>query len=436
MSNCVSCINEWSDAVKLADSTPRLSLADPISKLQEVRRKAADLDYPMCAWPIQQKLLDLMDKGIDAYLAFMAQRPDSEVQGLFDEAMNSFEEFGLEFSDLMWGYEPYGPQPRPTPTAGDSGAIPYSLSTITAWNAADLREVARWGGQSIEAHSVAFYPTASHTAVGLSSGKVLIWDLQTGDQYELSGQEGSVQGVAFSPDGSWLASVSSDGSLWIWDANPLRTNQGTVEPVGDTEGYSLGYWSVAFSADSNLLAAGTAEGTVYLWDMSTGQQVNALEEHTGAVRGLSFLSNLLASASEDGTVRLWVMDTQEELLVLSEHKAPLTSVALSPRGDFLAAGGQDSSVRLWVVGTSWDSWVLEGHAGPVQSVVFSPDGNLLASASADGTVRIWDLRTNEQVGLLQGHGSSVLSVAFSSDGNLIATSSADGTVRLWGVPRP
>jgi hypothetical protein len=64
---------------------------------------------------------------------------------------------------------------------------------------------------------------------------------------------------------------------------------------------------VAFSPDGRRLASNTDYGTVNVWDALTGQQVLALQGHTGKVSSVAFSPDgrRLASASVDQTIRIW-----------------------------------------------------------------------------------------------------------------------------------
>lgn len=67
---------EWSDAVTLADSTPRMSLAGPIQSLQTIKRKAEALDAPACVAHVKSGLTGAMGTTIDSYLTFMSSSND------------------------------------------------------------------------------------------------------------------------------------------------------------------------------------------------------------------------------------------------------------------------------------------------------------------------------------------------------------------------
>jgi len=133
---------------------------------------------------------------------------------------------------------------------------------------------------------------------------------------------------------------------------------------------------------------------------------------------------------------------------LTEAPAKITSLALSPSGDFLAAGYEDGEIRLWrlppgedvVAARDQAPQILVGHRKTVKSLAFDRSGRRLASAADDGTARLWLPGTNpsETATLeLRGHLSPVVrSVSLAPSGDFLASLSADGNVRVWHLPPP
>jgi len=64
---------KWKDALTLAKSTPRISLATPISGMQTIKQDATVLTAPACLSNSKKLLLDGMNLSISGYLDFMAQ---------------------------------------------------------------------------------------------------------------------------------------------------------------------------------------------------------------------------------------------------------------------------------------------------------------------------------------------------------------------------
>lgn len=92
---------EWDDAEQLAGSTSRIALSPAIANLQEIRRRASALESPQCASLIQTYLTDYMDKTIDGFLLFMADKPESQITAKFKEAIQAFGRYEVEIINIQ-----------------------------------------------------------------------------------------------------------------------------------------------------------------------------------------------------------------------------------------------------------------------------------------------------------------------------------------------
>ena len=83
----------------------------------------------------------------------------------------------------------------------------------------------------------------------------------------------------------------------------------------------------------------------------------------------------------------------------------VTTVAISPSGDYVAAGSLDKSVRVWEVRSGPLIARLDGidvHKVSVYSVAFGPDGETLVSGSLDKTIKMWQLSADNRGGMMGG----------------------------------
>ena len=121
--------------------------------------------------------------------------------------------------------------------------------------------------------------------------------------------------------------------------------------------------------------------------------------HQQEVYSLDFSldSRLLVSGSGDKTARIWDMiEGTSKVLTINDEDSPyndhgITSVVISPNGQFVAAGSLDAIVRIWDVATAQLVESLRGHKDSVYSVAFTPDGKGLVSGSLDKTLKYWDV---------------------------------------------
>jgi WD40 repeat protein len=103
---------------------------------------------------------------------------------------------------------------------------------------------------------------------------------------------------------------------------------------------------------------------------------------------------------------------------------PLSSLAVSPDGDYAAVGGDDGRVRLLEIPSLEVLADLEGQQDVVRDLALSSDGNRLASVSEDGTVCVWNVGVPRKPKCLwprEVEERALMSVAISPDGAWVAT---------------
>ena len=160
-----------------------------------------------------------------------------------------------------------------------------------------------------------------------ASGKVVVWDITTGERVFEVGKELDVV---------LAADISADHKL-IALGGPQR-----VVRVYSTETGELKYeiakhtdWVLAaeFSPDGVLLATADRNGGLCVWEADSGHEYLTLTGHTAAVNAVSWRgdSNLLASASEDATVWLWEMENGTAVKNWNA-KSPLVSMDFTRDG--------------------------------------------------------------------------------------------------------
>ena len=81
-------LDRFYDAGSIADSTARVSLAEPVADLQEIRRELDALsdDLPPCADDIHTTTLAYMNSVIESILMFMRDDPSSKISAEIKQA--------------------------------------------------------------------------------------------------------------------------------------------------------------------------------------------------------------------------------------------------------------------------------------------------------------------------------------------------------------
>lgn len=320
-------------------------------------------------------------------------------------------------------------------------------------------------------------------ASGSHDSRVIVRNMDTGQEWVLSGHSSSVQVLEWSPvNANMLASGSHDGSIRIWDLSKPQNNhvvmELTVSPTplhapravgvrvnGASEIASLrprhltprGAWrrpqghsgtvtALSWSrANPGKLASGAEDNAVYIWNLGNGL-FRELIGHQGTVRSLAWYpldESQLASGSEDRTVRLWNLLTNDVPTIVAGFNGTVNSLAYSvvDGGRKLAAGSADRVVRVWnPAAPSAGMTVLSGaHLAGVTSVMWDPlrSASRLASIDAAGVVAGWDLTSSaplkDVLHALRTGGPQLLDAAYLLGG--LGWSSMNST-RLEQVRRP
>lgn len=359
-----------------------------------------------------------------------------------------------------------------TPAALMGTPLPPLSGAISAENAAQVSQLAQWGGGMLWGSAVAyspngellaiastlgieFYETGSLTplrfiaaqsyiqsiafspdsallAAGTLDGKVRVWQVEDGALVvTLEGHTDAVTSVLFSPQNSaLLASASNDDTIRLW---PL---DGSGEPLFTLEGHTGDVNTLSFSPGGSLLASGSDDTSIKIWQVEDGTLLNTIEGHTRGVLSVAFAPDALSvvSGSLDGTVRLWQLEDNALLNTMAGHSAVVMSVAFSPDGTLVASGSLDGTIRVWQAADGALLNILAGHTGGIIGIAFSPDGEDLTSGSLDGTIRLWDVASGQLLNTVEGHTRASGSVAFSPpDGAILASGTLDGTTLLWQV---
>ncbi len=243
---------------------------------------------------------------------------------------------------------------------------------------------------------VAVQPSGRHAAVGLSRGRLMLIDLESGRSRSLAGfsDRSPIGAVAFGDNGRLLAAAPGMGPgeekvIRVFD---LETDSvRTFGPIpGAGNGTTGGIRCLAFDGAGHVVA------------LIEGAGVVSVDLHSGASRIVATQPNARLQLGPDGKSGAGLHAPEAEgrstsvvpfgmdagaLQALGAYENP-TELALDPSGTLVATGSIDGLVRVGRL-TGGEPHVLAGHRGAIRALAFSPDGRWLASASSDFTLRIW-----------------------------------------------
>ena len=137
-----------------------------------------------------------------------------------------------------------------------------------------------------------------------------------------------------------------------------------------------------------LVVSASLDTKVMVFNASSGETVNRLVGHDGAVTSLAVdeQANIIFSGSEDLSIILWDVLGGNQIgdFIL---EAPVRSLAYC--AGFLFAAADDMFVRQWHVSSGTLRRVYTGHLSTIQTV-FVAQGQLL-TGSKDGQIMLWDI---------------------------------------------
>jgi WD40 repeat protein len=290
-----------------------------------------------------------------------------------------------------------------TAFAKDGRTVAWSDFTNLAVLKLSGRTGRRWTVQpdppSVEA--LAFHPESTVLAlVGneLEHSGLRLWRVESGARLSPLGRDLDLASLSFSPDGTAVATGggAQSGRVRLWD---VQSGDELGKPVWRD---SAVVWSVAFSPDGRQVASGGFTRIVSVWRVAGEGAGRRLERsdpdialrQDGNVSSIAFSPDgeLLAVSSYNGTVKLWDTGTWEAGPDILFADTGIEGIAFSPDSRTLAVAGQEGEIQVWDVriGRRLGEPLPEPGGGPT-AVAFSPNGRLLLSAGQRG-VSLWDAR--------------------------------------------
>jgi len=230
--------------------------------------------------------------------------------------------------------------------------------------------------------------------VGAATGKVVIFDIKTGERIATIGDElDAVLGADISAD---LKYVALGGPQKVVRVYSTQSGEKLFEMRKHTDWVT----AVQFSPDGVLLATGDRNGGVFVWEAETGREYLGLRGHSGQITGFSWRgdSNVLASASEDASVRTWEMENGNQLKSWGAHGGGTASVWFT-RDNQIVTSGRDKTVKLW----KEDGGAIrtfEAFGDLALAAAYCDETNRVIGGDWTGLVRVWNAADGARLGEL------------------------------------
>jgi Planctomycete cytochrome C/WD domain, G-beta repeat len=277
------------------------------------------------------------------------------------------------------------------------------------------------------ARSVATSPWAPLAAVA-SQRQVLLYNTKS---LELVGvfpfPEGQPNVVRFSRDGRLLLAgggePAASGKVVVWD---VTTGERVVE-VGKELDAVL---AADISANHKLIALGGPQRQVRVYSTETGELKYEIAKHTDWVMAAEFSPDgvLLATSDRNGGLCVWEAETGHEYLTLTGHTGAVNAVAWRGDSNVLASASEDATVCLWEMenGTAVKKWNAKS---PLDSIRFTRDGNLV-TGGRDGILRLWN-QAGQPIKEAPSIGDMIVSVAFCDEAQRALAASWSGALQVF-----
>lgn len=192
---------------------------------------------------------------------------------------------------------------------------------------------------------LAFSSDGKHFVTGSSienQDNVIIWDMTTGEKLISMQHPGRVNAVAWSPDGNYIVSggYGDQYNVIIWNAKTGEQYISIKHPGRIN--------AVAFSPDGKYVVAGGGNDLI-VWDGMTGKQYIFIPNLSIVnVVAWSQDGRYIISSRGRGLI-VWNAMTGEQLKVGQGHSGHISSVAISPDGQYIVSGclGGENNLILW-----------------------------------------------------------------------------------------
>jgi WD40 repeat protein len=319
--------------------------------------------------------------------------------------------------------------------------------------------------------NMAFSPVGSTLAVADGTGRIALFDPQTGAKLRqlvsrpVWSAASFTNALSFSPDGKTLAEADSVGNIQL--INTARGSQ-----IGQTFGSGSPTASVAFDPTGATLVSATQSGQLDFWKNGSsvypfidrrlpfgpssvvpngGGGLSFSDENPILMAGFEYtpasstptcVSHPLSAPSctgfnQSGGATLWNLRSHTSRTVALHDSGTISDVGMSPNGQMLATADSKGVIRIWKVSTKPHLLMSlrdANHAG-VSLVAFSPDGTTLAAGETNGMVVLWNLQDRNMIvgPKLSGRGGGPRTFSFSSNGSELAAGDAEGNLILWDV---
>ncbi|MBX3416124.1 MAG: serine/threonine protein kinase [Pirellulaceae bacterium] len=244
--------------------------------------------------------------------------------------------------------------------------------------------------------AVAWSPCETALACGGDDQIVRIVDLKTQQVRELPKVHSRrIGALSYTPDGNFLVSGDFSGKLLLWNLDTGQLETELTDSAANLA-HSASINRLVFSRDGRWLASASDDRTVAIWDIGERKLVKRLEgQHLSDVFAVVFSpsGDLIYTGSRDRTIAVWSLETGQVITTLVGHSLIIRCMDISPDGTRLVAGSWFGDVLLWDVSRRELVATFKAHDDIIHAIRFDATGNSLSTCSYDQSVRSHQIKT-------------------------------------------
>lgn len=280
----------------------------------------------------------------------------------------------------------------------DQEALPSSVKLTdfeSSWNNKDLCRL-------MFQMALRFYPSINDLFAPIAMPPVL----NLGHSEEIRGIISADRIITAYPDGK---------SLFIRDIKQGKSYELSEHTQAITD--------IALNPSGSFFISGSLDTNAKKWDSTTGKCLLTLS-HGQAIKCVATNNNHIITGSIDHTVKIWDAQTGKCLFTLVGHTKPITTVAISPCGNYVITGSNmDKTIRIWNIHDGKSQHTITTNNGIIKKVFTIAPLTLIEYT--DGTIESMALSNGTTEKPYQGHYQ-----ALSPEGRFYIIGSKDSTTKL------
>lgn len=297
-------------------------------------------------------------------------------------------------------------------TSPDSNLVATGSKDKTAklWELSTGREIRSFLGHEKTVTALAFTGNGQTLITGSNDRTLKWWSVNTGKELRSITTRNIITDLSIDPQQRFVIATGYADASWGDSALVLELSSGkrlASIPVAPDKGLGHGV-SVAFSNNGKYVAFGEDNRVANVYTTGDWKPVKKFEFESGWCGGcatqVAFApdSKTLYLASHNGPMRKFSLPDGQLLKDYGQHERELTSLAVSPNGQWLAHTTEKAVVVFEATtGKKIDSLVAP-EKGDFHEAVFDHRGNTLLIASDNNTVIRWNWSARKQEPPLTG----------------------------------